>query len=230
MAPAPASVFGEADEDLGRIEGIEPWIADLLRKCGLAEAAALADMSPDILATSLREQAFHELTSERIERENWLGQARRLRDAAENAGDAGAEQAGGFSLFFDVVRDEHGEKVWQTRIYHEESGQEVVLPGIESAPWAAWILTRALPEVERRGAPVAESPPARSSSAHSLRVRILGAGLADGDGAPGRSEARSVEVRLQVSGLPEIERALGRAALGAVIGAGSSRPVDQGGA
>jgi hypothetical protein len=227
MSPAPAPVFGEAD-DLERIEGVDPWIAELLRRSGVADIEALAGLSAEQLARALREQAAAELTSDRIEREDWLGQADRLRETADPAGEVDAQQAGGFSLFFDVVRDEHGEKAWQTRIYHEESGQEVVLPGIESNSWAAWILSHALPEVERRGAPVGAAPP--PPSVHNLRIRILGASLAPGTGRAGHEDDRSVEVRVQVSGLPEVEQALGRAALGAVIGAGPATPTHQGGA
>jgi len=220
------------NDDLGRIEGIEPWIAHLLRKCGVGQLTSLAGLSPETLATALRERAFVELTTERIEREDWLGQARRLsgdwstepstagpgvRPEAEGREKVGGQQAGGFSLFFDAVRDEEGEEVWQTRVYHEESGQEVVLPGIEPGPWATWILSHALPEVGRRGAPPGETP-LGPSLVHHLIVRIIGARLAQGEGAEGHSEGLSVEVRLQVSGLPEIEQALGRAALVAVLG------------
>jgi hypothetical protein len=226
MPPAPAPVFGETD-DLERIEGVEPWIADLLRRSGVADTRALASLSAEALATALREQAEAELTADRIEDEDWLGQARRLREGNDSTDDVDARQAGGFSLFFDVVRDERGEKVWQTRIYHEESGQEVVLPGIESGSWAAWILSHALPEVERRGAPVRTGPP--PPSVHNLRIRILGASLARADRA-GHDDDRSVEVRVQVSGLPEVEQALGRAALGAVIGASPALSAHQGGA
>jgi hypothetical protein len=233
MTPAPASVATEDADDLGRIEGIEPWIADLLRKCGVGEFTALAGVSPETLAATLRERAFVELTTERMEREDWRGQALRLSGAdrlaepgarepgaghaAEGAGEAGWEQAGGFSLFFDAVRDEEGNEVWQTRVYHEESGQEVILPGTEAGPWASWILSRALPEAERRVAPPGGAPRG-PSPVHHLIVRILGARLTRGEGAEESSEGRSVEVRLQVSGLPEMEQALGRAALVAVLG------------
>jgi hypothetical protein len=233
MPPAPASVARD-DDDFGRIEGIEPWIADLLRKCGVGQFTALAGLSPDTLATALRERAFVEFTTERIEREDWLGQARRFSGAAdlstepgtsgpgagpaaEGTGEVGGQQAGGFSLFFDAVRTEEGEEAWQTRVYHEESGQEVVLQGIDPEPWASWILSHALPEVGRRGAPPGETPPG-ASLVHHLIVRIIGARLAQGEGAEGHSEGLCVEVRLQVSGLPEIEQALGRAALAAVLG------------
>jgi hypothetical protein len=234
MPPAPASVTSYADDDVGRVEGIEPWIADLLRKCGVGRLTALAGLSPETLATALRERALVELTTERIEREDWLGQARRLSGAAdqstepgaagpgagpagEGAGEVGGQQAGGFSLFFDAVRDEQGKEVFQTRVYHEESGQEVVLPGIEPGPWALWILSHALPEVGRRGALPGETP-SRPPLIHHLIVRIIGARLAQDEEAAGRSPSLSVEVRLQVSGLPEIEQALGRAALAAVLG------------
>src|ERR671925_1834563 len=133
MPPAPASVTSDADDDVGRIEGIEPWIADLLRKCGVRNVVALAALSPEALATALRERAFVELTTERIDREDWLGQARRLSGAAERptesgatgpganregegTGDIGGQQAAGFSLFFDTVRDKEGKEAWQTRV------------------------------------------------------------------------------------------------------------------
>jgi hypothetical protein len=234
MPPAPASVANDDADDLRRIEGIEPWIADLLRKCGVEQLTALAGLSPEALATTLRERAFVELTTARIEREDWLGQARRLgsaadlstepdsnesdaRSAAEGMGEGGGQQAAGFSLFFDAIRDEAGNEVWQTRVYHEESGQEVILPGAEAGPWASWILSRAIPEVRRRGGPPEETP-SRPSLVHHLIVKIIGARLAQSEGAEGQSERFSVEVRMQVTGLPEIEQALGRAALVAVLG------------
>jgi hypothetical protein len=234
MPPAPASVANDDADDLGRIDGIEPWIADLLRRCGVGQFTALACLSPETLATALRERAFVELTSERIEREDWLGQARALSGAAdllvepgapepgagraaEGTGEADRHQAGGFSLFFDAVRDEEGNEVWQTRVYHEESGQEVILPGTEAGPWASWILSRALPEAERRVVPPGEAPRG-PSPVHHLIVRIISARLTQGEGAEGSSEGLSVEVRLHVSGLPEMEQALGRAALVAVLG------------
>jgi hypothetical protein len=232
MPPAQASVADNGADDLGLIEGIEPWIADLLRRCGVGQFTALAGLSPETLATTLRERAFVELTTERIERENWRGQARALSSpdpsaepgppgpgvgrAAEGPGEAGRQQAGGFSLFFDAVRDEKGNEVWQTRVYHEESGQEVILPGTEAGPWASWILSRAMPEVGHVGGPPGEA--AEPSLVHHLIVTIIGARLTQGEGAEGCSEGLSVEVRLQVFGLPEVEQALGRAALVAVLG------------
>jgi hypothetical protein len=232
MPPARTSGAGDAGDDFGQIEGIAPWVAELLRTCGMREFTAIADLSPEALATALRERAFVELTAERIERENWLGQARRLGAAADPSTQSRSvepevrraaggmrrddgQQVAGFSLFFDAVRDEEGNEVWQTRVYHEESGQEVALPGIESGPWTSWILSHALPKVGRRGPP--GETPLDPSFVHHLMVRIMGAQLAQGEGVEGPSEGVSVEVRLEVSGLPEIEQALGKAALVAVL-------------
>jgi hypothetical protein len=234
MPRTPASRANDQADDLARIEGIEPWIADLLRKCGVGQLTALAGLSPEALATTLRERAFVELTTARIEREDWLGQARRLgpgadlstepdsnepddRPAAEGMEEGGGQQAAGFSLFFDAIRDEEGNEVWQTRVYHEESGQEVILPGTEAGPWASWILSRAVPELSRREGSPGETP-SRPSLVHHLVVKIIGARLAQSEGAEGHSESFSVEVRLQVTGLSAIEQALGRAALLAVLG------------
>jgi hypothetical protein len=133
---------------------------------------------------------------------------------AEGVGEGRGQQAAGFSLFFDAMRDEEGNDVWQTRVYHEESGQEVILPGTEAGPWASWILSRATPEIGPRGGSPEETP-ARPSLVHHLIVKIIGARLAQGEAAGGHF---SVEVRLQVSGLADIEQALGRAALVAVLG------------
>jgi hypothetical protein len=66
-------------------------------------------------------------------------------------------QQAGFSLFFDYMFNEHGERtwqtrIWQTRVYHDETGQETLFPGIEPALWVAWIQTQAgLPFLVRLG-------------------------------------------------------------------------------
>lgn len=53
-------------------------------------------------------------------------------------GSSGPRQRAGFSVFFDVA-DTGG---LETRIYHEETGDEVVIDGAEPSVWAAWIRDR----------------------------------------------------------------------------------------
>jgi hypothetical protein len=230
-------VAADVDVELGRLLGIEPWIIALLQKCGVEHFEQLTEFSPEGLAAILREQAFIELSPQRIDRDDWLGQANRLRSANNlrtaargpdgdpttnrAATDSDAQQTAGFSLFFDEVVDEQGAKVWQTRVYHDESEQEIVLPGTEPGPWSSWILSHVLTEAQGGASPlggdVSPSPP----STHHLTVGILGAQLTRGDTSNDQLGEMSVEVRFQVSGLSEVERALGRTVLGAVIARGS---------
>jgi hypothetical protein len=226
--PGGSSPVGDTPDDLERIAGLDPWIAQLIRDSGIARLSALAALSPAALATFLRERAAAALAPDRIEREDWLGQARRLSEAqepeagepaavprAEERDEPGRQQAG-FSLFFDVVRDEGGRDVWQTRAYHEESGAEIALPGIEPGPWVAWILAQALSTEGVRQAPADDETVPTPPPLHHLLVSIVGARLV------GRTEGAdprelSVEVRLEVSGLDALERALGRTALSSLL-------------
>lgn len=210
-----ASSEGAARDDLELIAGVDRWIAQLVRDCGIRSLSTLADYSEEGLATLLRERATSELTAGRIEREDWIGQARRLSNAHRTGPQETGQQRAGFSVFFDVVRDDAGREVWQTRVYHEESGAEVVLPGVEPGPWAAWILAQALPVTERGAAPpFEEGPPAQL---HHVLVRIVESRVVRHGNGPDHAEGLSVEVRLQASGLGELERALGRKTLSSVL-------------
>ena len=71
-------------------------------------------------------------------------------------------QQAGFSLFFD--RADGGKEDWQTRIYHDESDEEVVLKEAARDSWSGWIAQRAgLPEEERAPAEAAMLLPLASA-------------------------------------------------------------------
>ncbi len=155
-----ASVDDERD-DLETIKGVGPAFADALNIIGIRRFADLAQYTPDQLSTALLEQASARVPPERIEADNWIGQARELArrvnterrppeeraEVAKEPEEAPPElawrQHAGFSLFFDYLTDEHGERAWQTRVYHDESGEEALFPGTETALWVNWILERA---------------------------------------------------------------------------------------
>lgn len=74
-------------------------------------------------------------------------------------------QHAGFSIFFD--RADGGKEDWQTRIYHDESDEEVVLKEAARDSWSGWIAQRAaLPEEapQERAPAEAAMPPTLSSA------------------------------------------------------------------
>jgi hypothetical protein len=149
-------------DDLETIDDIGPKYADGLHQIGVLCFEDLARYTPQDLSRALLEQAGVRASPERIESKKWIEQARELAphtnpgptlDNKEIEEAKGQEQTSskrkwkqhaGFNIFFDYELDEHGERVWQTRVYQNESpGAEEPLPGIEPAVWVNWILERA---------------------------------------------------------------------------------------
>lgn len=142
-------------------------------------------------------------------------------DRSTSTGSARWEQRAGFSLFFDVSHDDEGREHWQTRLYHEEAGDEATLPGARATLWTSWLLDRLGPAGNEPARPAGASTLA-GQRVHDLTVEIVGARLAGGDSVPegSRSDAVRVEVELRISGLPDLQRALGAAVIDAVLGQG----------
>ena len=199
------------------------WVAPLLRACEAETSRELADETPAALATRLREWLFRELTPERIEREGWIESGPEP-DLSETPADldpglgpshtrAKARQLAGFTVFFDSLEEsDRTPGAWQVRVYHDETGDEVSLDGAQPGPWVTWILDKALA--------------VRGPALHQLVVTIEGAR----ELAPSADDeqTRAVEVTLRVDGLPELERALGRATVEAVLGRGPASWARQG--
>jgi hypothetical protein len=61
-------------------------------------------------------------------------------------------------VFFDYQTDESGERVWQARAYHDETGEETHFAGLETAPWVNWVLDQAELPIEPTPT-VTEIPP-----------------------------------------------------------------------
>jgi len=109
-----------------------------------------------------------------------------------------------FMLFFGHVTDEHGEQVWHTCVYHDESGEQEVIEdtatiarknfaGVVTDPWVDWILDRA---------ELLDAAPPAAVTRDIVRVEILDADVDRSPVAPGRRLA--AEVRFTISG-PEAE-------------------------
>jgi hypothetical protein len=149
---------------LSDIKGIAQKTAEALYNVGVRSPGDLAQYltqrTNQQVVEDLREHGA-KLSPWMIEKWNWEDQARERAERAKPAYDPLKEekedaeiaeaveksprslrwrQHAGFSIFFDYVTDE---QTWQTRVYHDESGEETSLPGTETARWVNWILERA---------------------------------------------------------------------------------------
>jgi NADH-quinone oxidoreductase subunit E len=78
LAASPSPSPGRRPIELRRIKGIGPKFAQALAAAGIVDAAVIADWSEADVA---RAASLVGVRPERIERDDWVGQARALRDA-----------------------------------------------------------------------------------------------------------------------------------------------------
>jgi hypothetical protein len=216
----------EAHDELEAIHGIGPTFAQALHKVGIHHYADLSNYTPEKLSLLLSQEAGVKAPAERIETKDWIGQARQLAakttavsgnsDHAHNSNSPAATEApppkrrqhAGFSIFFDYTLAESGEREWQTRVYHEESGTDTALPGLETQQWVKVILEKAaLPVAEQSSSAVAgeakAAPVVESETAAPLdvAVEIVGVNASRAVGQPAASDkALAVDVHFRLKG------------------------------
>jgi hypothetical protein len=124
-------------------------------------------------------------------------------------------QLAGFSLFIDVRADDGNQRSWQTRIYHEESGDEIVLRDGEASGWLTWVLrridsgTQSEPDdIGFGGGPASGPSSGLVVALQDVQVTRVGPDLGASDG-----ERMHIEGELIVSGIADLERSLGAAIL-----------------
>jgi hypothetical protein len=160
-ASAPAAAgLSEASDDFKLIIGIGPAIERLLHDGGIhtfAQLAALSSLEIAVLVDSVKG-----MSAERIENENWIGQARELAPAStefhHRATSTGNRQH--YATFtIELLLDEDN-VVRRTRIVHIQDGDEDT--------WAGWKETRMVGFVRQHAAlqlPAAEpSPPVTATA------------------------------------------------------------------
>jgi hypothetical protein len=163
-------------DDLQQIKGIGQVIAQALNSIGIRRYSDLTRFTPESLADLLQVE-IASISPKRIERDDWIGQARVLAQLASTEGEPTEEetetaeepeegapvpppwrQHAGFSVFFDYQTDESGKRVWQTRVYHDEADEQAPFEGLETAPWVNWVLEQAKLPIELTPT-VTEVPP-----------------------------------------------------------------------
>lgn len=117
------------------------------------------------------------------------------------------QQQAGFSVFFDV---QPGGPQGRTRLYHEETGDEMAFPGCEPADWVTWMLDRL--------GPAQPEPGAVGASASVVTIEIIDARLTAGTVPGGGGDSVGIELQLRVSGMAELRRALGARVAGVLFG------------
>lgn len=159
------------------IDGIGSTWAKALHKIGVHRFEDLARCTPQGLSKTLREKAKTNVPPGRIETKNWIGQARALAQQANTEYTPPEEQVegankpeklpsrsrwpqrAGFSVYFEYIADNQDKKTPQTRVYHDESGEEVLYSGWESTQWVDWVLQRAGLLVPTEPAPAERKEP-----------------------------------------------------------------------
>ena len=113
-------------------------------------------------------------------------------------------QHAGFSVFFDTRPGLPGDLRWRTRLYHEESADEITLSDDDPASWVRWILDRL-----GSAQPLSE-PVGALLSMEIIDVRLVADPKSTGDA--------TVDLQLRFTGLDELHRVLGARVAGALFG------------
>ncbi len=123
-------------DDLKLIRGIGPQIAALLYDAGIHSYAQLASLSADVLVALLPD--VKGLSAERINKQDWIGQARRLASVVAQADpdrdDPPAQGCQRYTTYAVELLVDEADEVRRTRVSHVQSGDEV--------SWAGWEQTR----------------------------------------------------------------------------------------
>ena len=123
-------------------------------------------------------------------------------------------QRAGFSVLFDLAADPAAQEVWRTRIYHDETGQEAVLAGVDTLRWPRWILARLAADRKSDGDdaawPSASDP---AAAIQEVAVEIVEVRLHDRRTEAADIERARVVVDVRVRGLAALEQRLGTAVI-----------------
>jgi hypothetical protein len=197
-----AALVASEHDDLQKISGIGPKFAKALYQSGINSYTDLVQHTPEQLASLLTQQGNVKIAPERIEADHWLEQAQVFvaesddldsdldieevdtRPLSETAAEELAigpkpqewHQHAGFSLFFDYIAHNADEREWQTRLYHEETGNEALVEGTDTAVWAEWIEKQAnlpYPTVEEESEKVETAVAPHTTQTADVELQIV---------------------------------------------------------
>ena len=150
------------------INGLGETYAEVLKKIGIDRPDDLAKYDTPAELRQALEKAGEKIQSGRIEKNDWLGQAKDRvltqqasvklplsnetadveQEPNKSSSEEEWEQHAGFNLFFDSKKDEQDKKEWLTRVYYfaepnDDFDAKDEFSGIETNSWVNWILKHA---------------------------------------------------------------------------------------
>ncbi len=139
-------------DDLTRIQGIGDGVKARLNQAGILTYEQLTAQSPETLAALLKEMIG--VTAARIEKQDWIGQARAHAEAAQEGQDPleepTADQQHYETFTLELLLDE-GQNVRRTRAFHVQEGKQESWAGWDEKHLVAFLSERAgfeAPDVE----------------------------------------------------------------------------------
>ena len=157
---------GRAGEDLEKITGIGPAVAERLRHAGVTTCRDLAARTPEQLAESLGDVAG--MSAQRIAHQDWIGQARRLAGFPPETSEDEFERHQHYATFHvELLVGPDGE-IRRTQSRHYQSDAAESWPGWDPDQLMAFLYMRASIDRTARTTPVPVLPPS------PIRVESLG--------------------------------------------------------
>ena len=177
----------DKSDDFLQIKGIGQTTAQALLSAGLRRFNELADHTPESLSALLKTGRLT-IAPHRIERDNWIGQARKLVHHSEQPASSPGEtlrqstsalasqpqaafdwyELSDFFISFGYAISQAGEKRLQTKVEHSRSGQSERWDGVVTTQLLDWMLNRA--NLPPSGLAIASV----SSNSHALSEPLAG--------------------------------------------------------
>lgn len=187
-----------AADDLQLIHGIGPGVESRLRNRGVATFAQLAALTPAELMALLSDLAG--LSTERIVKQDWIGQARELMPDPPPAEPADPQARQHYATFTLELLLDTERAVRRTRLVHVQSEAEEL--------WAGWDAARLIELIAERAAlqpaePPPTEPPDREDDDEPFEQSLdLAAVAQPGPGLAGVARIRRLELRSSGAQLP----------------------------
>jgi hypothetical protein len=219
-----SDIPSEDKYDLQQIKGVGPAIAKALRSHGIRDCAALVSFTSDSLADLLKTK-IPNISSKRIEGENWIDQARalvhsqaELESPRPDAHDSNAPSAKGqeketakaprkdwreladFFVSFGLSIGPEGEERLKTKVHHSQADEPKEWDGIVTDELIQWIINQ-IPQDESLPPESEVTTPLAPAAPYDARIRIRTIRLSEVPKPLGMREKKlKAEVGFQLSG------------------------------
>lgn len=127
---------------------------------------------------------------------------------SDNTADRRRQRAG-FSIFVDRVEADGGQSVWETRLYHAETGLETVQENVSPSAWIDWLVERLLDLEDELPVPTN----GEATTIEVADVKLLQPTIEQYSDAERDSRSLRAELIVELKGTNRIEQEIGRQVL-----------------